>query len=93
VEIMFTRHRQIPGNCATLPRIVIPSGRERFEESFSGVEGPCVRLGAPGMRDEYIYYVYMMQNASRRALYIGMTNNLRKRVWEHKNQHPKRLHR
>ena len=37
------------------------------------------------MRDEYIYYVYMMQSASRRALYIGMTNNLRKRVWVHKN--------
>jgi putative endonuclease len=37
------------------------------------------------MRDEYIYYVYMMQSASRRALYIGMTNSLRKRVWEHKN--------
>ena len=37
------------------------------------------------MRDEYIYYVYMMQSASRRALYIGMTSNLRKRVWEHKN--------
>jgi putative endonuclease len=36
------------------------------------------------MRDEYIYYVYMMQSASRRALYIGMTNNLRKRVWQHK---------
>ena len=29
------------------------------------------------MRDEHIYYVYMMQSASRRALYIGMTNNLR----------------
>ena len=37
------------------------------------------------MRDEYIYYVYMTQSASRRALYIGMTNNLRKRVWQHKN--------
>jgi putative endonuclease len=37
------------------------------------------------MRDEYMYYVYMMQSSSRRALYIGMTNNLRKRVWEHKN--------
>jgi putative endonuclease len=33
----------------------------------------------------YIYYVYMMQSASRRALYIGMTNNLRKRIWQHKN--------
>jgi len=37
------------------------------------------------MRDEYIYYVYMMQSVSRHALYIGMTSNLRKRVWEHKN--------
>lgn len=26
-----------------------------------------------------------MQSASRRALYIGMTSNLRKRVWERKN--------
>jgi putative endonuclease len=31
------------------------------------------------------YYVYIMQSASRRALYIGMTNNLHKRVWQHKN--------
>jgi len=31
------------------------------------------------------YYVYMMQSASRRALYIDMTSNLRTRVWEHKN--------
>jgi predicted GIY-YIG superfamily endonuclease len=37
------------------------------------------------MRAEYIYYVYLMQSASRCALYIGMTNNLRKRVWQHKN--------
>src|SRR6201993_1065225 len=36
------------------------------------------------VRDEYIYYVYMMQSASRRALYIGMTNNLHKRVGQHK---------
>jgi putative endonuclease len=37
------------------------------------------------MRDEYIYYVYMMQSVSRHCLYIGMTSNLRKRVWQHKN--------
>src|SRR5260221_13524267 len=37
------------------------------------------------MPREYCYYVYIMQSASRRALYTGMTNNLRKRVWQHKN--------
>ncbi|MBZ5599539.1 MAG: GIY-YIG nuclease family protein [Acidobacteriia bacterium] len=36
------------------------------------------------MRREYHFYVYIMQSASRRALYIGMTNNLHKRVWQHK---------
>jgi len=37
------------------------------------------------MRREYCFYVYIMQSASRRALYIDMTNNLHKRVWQHKN--------
>jgi len=36
------------------------------------------------MHREYHFYVYMMQSASRRALYIGMTNNLHRRVWQHK---------
>ena len=36
------------------------------------------------MRREHHYYVYMVQSASRRALYIGMTNNLHKRVFQHK---------
>jgi putative endonuclease len=36
------------------------------------------------MRREYIFYVYILQSASRRALYIGMTNNLRHRVVQHK---------
>jgi hypothetical protein len=36
---------------------------------------------------EYHFYVYILQSASRRALYIGMTNNLRHRVFQHKTQH------
>jgi len=31
------------------------------------------------------YYVYMMQSASRRALYIGVTSNLHQRVFNHKH--------
>jgi putative endonuclease len=30
------------------------------------------------------FHVYILQSASRRALYIGMTNNLRRRVFQHK---------
>src|SRR5271169_1979329 len=37
-----------------------------------------------GMRREHCYYVYMLQSASRRALYIGMTSNLVQRVFQHK---------
>ena len=37
------------------------------------------------MHRDYQFYVYIMQSASRRTLYTGMTNNLRKRVWQHKN--------
>jgi len=44
------------------------------------VEGFCVFLT---MR-EYHFYVYILQSASRRALYIGVTNNLRHRVFQHK---------
>jgi predicted GIY-YIG superfamily endonuclease len=43
------------------------------------VEAPCV------MR-EHQYYVYMMISSSRRALYIGVTNNLERRVFQHKNE-------
>jgi putative endonuclease len=33
---------------------------------------------------EYRFYVYILQSSSRRCLYIGMTNNLYRRVLEHK---------
>ena len=38
------------------------------------------------MPREHHYYVYIMQSSSRRALYIGMTNNLHRRVFQHKTQ-------
>jgi len=33
---------------------------------------------------QYRFYVYIVQSASRRCLYIGMTNNLHRRIFEHK---------
>jgi putative endonuclease len=38
------------------------------------------------MPGEYHYYVYIMQSSSRRAPYIGMSNNLHRRVFQHKTQ-------
>jgi putative endonuclease len=32
------------------------------------------------------YYVYIITNKSNRVLYTGVTNDLRKRIYEHKNK-------
>ena len=35
---------------------------------------------------EHIYYVYLMANDSNRVLYVGVTNNLLRRIIEHKSK-------
>jgi putative endonuclease len=32
------------------------------------------------------YYVYIVSSYNKNAIYIGMTSNLPKRIWEHKNK-------
>lgn len=32
------------------------------------------------------YYVYILAKARNSTFYVGMTSDLRKRVWEHKNE-------
>ena len=33
-----------------------------------------------------MYYVYVLTNKPRGTLYVGVTNNLVRRVWEHRNR-------
>ncbi|MBQ8772204.1 MAG: GIY-YIG nuclease family protein [Clostridia bacterium] len=33
-----------------------------------------------------MYYIYILTNSTHKVLYIGVTNNLQRRVWEHKNK-------
>ena len=37
------------------------------------------------MYREHKYYVYILTNWNHKVMYIGMTKNLPRRVWEHKN--------
>ena len=36
--------------------------------------------------DEILYYIYIITNNNNSTLYIGVTSNLIKRIYEHKNK-------
>ena len=32
-------------------------------------------------------YIYILTNSNNKVLYVGVTSNLRDRIWQHKNKH------
>ncbi len=37
------------------------------------------------MRQNQKHYVYMLTNSHKNVLYVGVTNNLKRRIYEHEN--------
>ncbi|OGW40697.1 MAG: excinuclease ABC subunit C [Nitrospirae bacterium RBG_13_39_12] len=38
------------------------------------------------MSEEKTYYVYLLTNWNNKVMYVGITNNLERRIYEHKNK-------
>ncbi|KKL70735.1 hypothetical protein LCGC14_2101940 [marine sediment metagenome] len=38
------------------------------------------------MTTEKIYYIYLLTNWNNKVMYVGVTNNLIRRIYEHKNK-------
>jgi putative endonuclease len=38
------------------------------------------------MSADHYYYVYILTNWNNRVMYVGVTNNLERRIFEHKNK-------
>ena len=34
-----------------------------------------------------MFYIYLLTNSHKNVLYIGVTNSLERRIWEHKHHH------
>ena len=35
---------------------------------------------------EHNYYIYILSNWNKKVIYVGMTNNFERRIYEHKNK-------
>lgn len=56
-----------------------------FVSDFVIARTPMSIGGRGNLVKDYNYYIYILSNVTRTVLYTGVTNNLVKRVWEHKH--------
>lgn len=52
---------------------------------LSEAEGSYNKYGKP-MRQQGLYYVYILTNWNHKVMYIRVTNNLQQRIYQHKNK-------
>jgi putative endonuclease len=66
---------------ARAPAVISTGGR-----NLSYSARLALRNAARVMPDDRHYYVYVLTNWNNRVIYIGVTNDLERRVFEHKNK-------
>ena len=58
--------------------------RRSLRMARRGLHPPCVILSEAKVL-ETMYFVYILTNYTNKVLYTGMTNDLRRRIYEHKS--------
>ena len=53
--------------------------------SFRGAKRRRISWKRNDIEMKNTYYVYIMTNSGNNVLYAGVTNDIKRRVWEHKN--------
>jgi putative endonuclease len=69
-------------------------GCHREARSAVAIQEAAIRLAiprgsaefSPGRAGRNVYYVYILTNQRNGTLYVGVTGDLRQRVWQHKNK-------
>ena len=54
--------------------------------SVKKVEKPPLRKLLTGYANPMQYFVYIISNVANTSVYVGVTNNLERRIYEHKNK-------
>ncbi|MBF8264456.1 MAG: Excinuclease ABC C subunit domain protein [Dehalococcoidia bacterium] len=52
----------------------------------SAAKQSVLLTGRKMVREEREYYIYILANSTNVAVYTGVTNDLKRRVWEHKEK-------
>jgi len=74
---------QVSRNSHSIAAIFVEGKSNCFTVILSEVEGSHNQKGIT-MNEKGIYYIYILTNWNNKVMYVGVTNNLTRRIYQHK---------